>query len=688
MTSLPASIGRVSNLLSAQINLSGITRTNLRLLEVQTQLAAGRSLLRPSDDPVKASAVSTLDERLDVGAQRARNLDHASGVLGALDASLGEAGDLVQQARSLATSQIGLTSDAPTRRNQAIVVESLLAQLLVIGNRSTAGVHYFGGSTPGRAPVEQGPLGYTYTGQGQGLLTDLGAGVPIPITLGGENAIGETSARLRSTRDFNPNLTLPTRLSDLRGARGLGVAPGSVNFQFGAGPQASVSFAEAQSFGDVAATLTRALRQYETDFGVTILGPGGVSPGGGTIRIDVVAGPDALTFTDAANGTTAADLGLSQQPFTDADELGADVDPRLTLATPLSSLPGLTLPLGSIRLTLRQGAVTQSRDVDLSTATTVDDIRNLLENSGQGVRLRVGNDGRSLELFSDLAGPRLSIEEVPGGSNTASALGLRSFDTDTAIADFNGGRGVRIVSGGTDPVTGLPDPDRDNDFRVTLGNGQAFDVDLRPQDLVSVQSVLDRINAEFVAAVAEPPINPAAPPLAPGQFLATLTDGANGLSLTQTVGPGALSVAKRNNSAAAQDLGLLTGTYDAAALRLVGSDAAAVRVNSLFSDLADLRDALLANDSDGISVAEQQLGASFDRLTSAQALVGSYAQRTQLAVEQLEDQTVLDTKLRSELADLDFAEAATRFSQLQTQLSASLQTTARGQALSLLDFLR
>lgn len=678
MPAIPASIGRVSNLLTSQVFLSNFQRTNLALLQVQSQLASGQAVNRPSDDAVRASAITAINDRLGQAEQRTRNLSHASGILGALDTALGDVTDLVEQARSIASSQIGLTSDTTTRAQQATVVDAMIRQLYDVANRSQAGVYLFGGSTPGRAPVQQtGTGGYRYVGTGSGLTTDLGTGFAIPITLGGDNAVGEISARLRSSLDFNPGLTGSTRLADVNGARGLGIAPGSVAFTFNGGPMGTVDLSNVGSVQDVIAQMTAAIRQYEADNSVTVLGPGGVSMSGGSLSIDVVAG-GSLAFTDTTGGSTGADLGLTAAAFTPTSAVGQDLDPRLTGLTPLSAVGGLTLPLGTIRIRMTQGASSQFRDVDLSSAQTIDDLRNLIEGSGLGVRVRVNAAGTGIDVYNEVAGPAMSIEEV--GGTTATQLGIRTLDLSTRASDFNNGRGVRIVDGATDPVTGLPDPARDVDFVVHLGNGNSFTVDLRPQDMTDVQSILARINAEAAAAVTAGSI-PA------GAFNATLTTGANGIAFQDLGGLGAITVTKSNNSAAAEDLGLLNGTWNGGSATFVAQDRAGVRVNNLFTHLLDLRDALVRDDSSGITLAGEQLTTAGERVLQAHGLVGSYAQTVQRATDHLEDQKLLDIKTRSELQDLDYSAAAVRFSLLQTQLQAAMQTAASLQSRTLFDFL-
>lgn len=67
--------------------------------------------------------------------------------------------------------------------------------------------------------------------------------------------------------------------------------------------------------------------------------------------------------------------------------------------------------------------------------------------------------------------------------------------------------------------------------------------------------------------------------------------------------------------------------------------------------------------------------------------MGSFAARVDSANTREEDRALIDETVRSQMRDVDYAEAASRFSLLQTQLPATLQTTAMYQSQSLLDFL-
>lgn len=680
MASFPASIARVPNLLLSQLQLSNIQRTSTDLFRVQTELSTGRSINRPSDDIVRAAAISILDERLERASQRMSNLDTASRQLDLIDQALGEANDLILEAKNIASEQSNFGTSAEERASQAVVIDSLIRQLFNLVNRDSVSGNLFAGSTPGRTALESLGGGYLFNAEGDRLLTDLGAADTVPVTLGGDSTIGGLVTRYEGLVEIVPELDADTRLADLLGARRLGVQTGEALLSINGGANLRIDLRRADTAGDVADRIERAIRDAEAESGTTVLGAGGVSLDADGFVFDLAPGA-TLRFADTLGSFTARDLGLAGEPafdLTDAAGQGAGVEPKLTL---LSAIPNLGGPLGSIRVT----NAGRTAVVDLSQAQTVQDIRNALLDTGLGVDLEIDPTGRRLVLVNEFSGPSdraLSVEEIPGSNATAARLGIRTLDLTTPIDRFNGGVGVRPVPETPDPITGLPNPIYSRDFTVTLGNGFSFSVDLREGDLLSVDTLLSAVNTQADAALtgAGLPTN---------LFTAGLdADGANGLVFTQAPGLGGpLTVARENNSLAFADLGLHEALYDPTTGTLRTSDPAKVRVENVFTYLLDLKDALERNDTLGISLAGTGLEGEVDRVAQARALVGGHARQLESATRLQEDRIVLDEATRSQLRDTDFAEAATRFSLLQTQLSASLQVTAQQNSLTLLDFL-
>ncbi|MCW5776109.1 MAG: hypothetical protein KIS87_06700 [Phycisphaeraceae bacterium] len=691
MSMIPSSLTRVPNMLAARVGVAQINRTNLALFRVTEQLSTGLAVIRPSDDAVKAAALLELESRLARTEQRSRNLDAARSTLATLDDALSQAQDLLLEAKSTAQAQIGIGSNPEERATQATIIESLTSGLLRLANTSTILGHVFAGDTPGRPPVESFLGGYRFRASGEGMLADLGLGDSVRLTLGDNGPLGTSSARVRGTADLNPGLTLDTRLADLDGARGLGIDRGIVEFSYDGGPRVSVDLSTADTVGQVAARLTASIRQHETQTGRTILGAGGVGVADGAFSNDLASpggSSPQLRFFDTGAGTTARDLGLADDSsfaFTPAASQGIETNPRLTWLTPIDALRGIGgSPLGAIRLS----AHGHTRTVDLGAASTMQDVRNLIEGSGLGLRVEIAPDG-TVSVRNTVAGGAatgLAIEDTDGGGSTASRLGIRTLDRGTRLDAFNDGRGVTIADGGVNPDTGDPDPALDVEFVIRLGNGARIEIDLRPADVVSVGTLLDAINTRAAAQLASQGFPTTL-------FRASIPDhGPGGIVLTQDdTFPGMtdrLAVEPRNNNPAAFQLGLMDAHWDAASASLIGSDRAKVRVDGIFTHLADLREALLKDDTPGIALASEGIERALERLAQSRALVGGYSTRVDREVDTVEQRRVLDETFRSRLRDADYAEVASRFALLQTQLGAGLRVAAAANSLSLLDFLR
>lgn len=679
--SIPSGIPRVATLQMGRVGLYNINRTNAQLLRVQEELASGKSLTRVSDDAVRASIVGRLDDRIGRTDQILRNLSHANSSLGVLDTTLDEIANVAREAKSLATEQLNITSSASERASQASVVEQMLRSLFNSANQEGVSGYIFGGSVTSRAPVASELGGYRYRGEGAGLFSDLGLAASVPLTLGGVEALAGTSARIRGDVDLDPTLTLDTRIDDITGARSLPIERGSVEMVVNGTDPIAVDLSNADTIQDVIRQLDGAIRQYERDSGTTVLGPGGVSLSGNAISLDV-GGTNTLSFSDAAAGFTAQDLGLDGVTFSASSSAGGNLDAKLTWRTPVSVLAGAGGSLGSFRLE----NAGRSAVIDLSGATTLDDVRNAIEGVQLGVRVRINADGSGLDLVNEVSSASsrsMSVSEVTGGGQTATRLGVRSMNLSTRISDFNFGRGVEVVDNVTNPVTGLVDPALSSDISIRLGNGAGtqISIDLRPSDLTDVQTLLNRLNAQIQAGLTSAGLPATA-------LTASLSGTTNGIALTQDPSfTGAIAITSLNNSPAAEQLGLRDGAYDATSATFTGSDRAKVRVESLFTHLQDLREALLSNDSSGMGLAVSGIDSTLDTLAETRGLVGSYTQRVESAQVRETDRKTVDESIRSELQDTDYTDASVRFSLLQTQLQAGLRVTSQASNLSLLDFI-
>lgn len=682
MAFVSGNIARTSNLLLSQIGISNIGRTNLAMYRSTSQLSTGRALLRPSDDTVKTAAIIELDERLERSAQTRKNLDFAEAQINALDSGLTQVADLLEQARGIALTQISEGASAEERQSQSVVIQSIVDSMFSVTNQEGVSGFVFGGSTPGRQPIEEMLGSYRLRSARTTLRPDTAGIGQVPITIGTPEAVRGTRGEVLGKVDLQPQLTGDTRLDDLQGGRGLGISSGSIAFSFEGGATQQVDLTQADTIDDVIDAIEAEIRAYEVDSGETVLGPGGIGINGTSIAIDSPFG--ALTFSDISGGVIAQDLGLVETTEADFDpvrSVGADLAPRLTTSTPVDQLGAVGTALGAIRIQ-NNG---QTVDVDLSGAETIGEIKSRIESAGMGLSVRINAAGTGIDVINEVAAGSagaLSISEIDGNNGTADALGIRTFSAATRASDLNFGKGVRVAEG-------HPDPYYNRDFVITIddaaGNPLEIAIDLSPGDLTTVGNIAGVINQQINAQ-----LTAAGRPTT--DLSVTIEPTTNGLVFNQdpaiTAGAGGpLEIERRNNSLAAIDLGITGGTWNAATSTYEGTDTSKVRVESVFTHLIDLRTALENDDDFGMQLAVESLEEALDEVTKTRALVGGYARRIDDQITRQEDREVLDEQVRTTLRDVDFAQAASEYSLLQVQLQAGLQTAAISGQLTLLNYL-
>ena len=638
MLTIPTSLGRFPSLLGSHLMLRNLQGTQSSLLRAQVQLATGRSLARPSDDAMAARSLLSLDAVISQRMRHLGNLQFADNTLALVDSTIGELSDRLLEAKGIASSHLGSGQESSTGEADATAIDAILDQIVALANRSSDGLHLFGGAATGRSPLVEFAGGWRYRGVGVGMLTDLGLLHDLPVTMSGAEVFGALSTRIAGDHDLDPALTGATLLEDLAGARGNGVAQGVITIETTPpGTSVQVDLSTAVDMDDVLAALEAAA-------------PGVFSLGSRGLVVDAPADPTVRIseFTDA---TTAADLGLLGAWTGPGPQIAADLDPRLTERTTVASL-GLSLG------TLRLENIGQVHDLDLSSAQTIGDVMRMIEDLDIGIRVEIADTGDRLDVHNEVSGSSMSIGEVAGGS-TATALGIRSMDHSTSLSVFNQGAGVDILEGLSD-------------LRISLGDGVAFEVDL--EGCTDVGDVIDAIDAAARLSLGDPP-----------PLTVRLAETGNGIELVDaTTGGNRLRVESVNGSLAAEQLGLL-GSVDGSVLR--GEDRARVEVESVFTHLSDLRTALLEGDDAAISRLVERIQEDIDRAASARARAGHRSRMVADAVNRFESRNITDESLRSQLRDVDYTDASMRFASLQQQLQASLATTARISSLSLLEFL-
>lgn len=160
---------RVTNDTLRQAFLTALQNTQQQLKDTQNQLATGRRVLRPSDDPLAAARIQELESSVATLGQYQRNAGLLANRLGLEEGVLASAGNLLQRVRELAVQGNNATQSDETRASIAIELREILGNFIDLANsKDAAGRYLFGGFRQDTQPFALSGNQVTYQGdQGQ-----------------------------------------------------------------------------------------------------------------------------------------------------------------------------------------------------------------------------------------------------------------------------------------------------------------------------------------------------------------------------------------------------------------------------------------------------------------------------------------------------------------------------------------
>lgn len=641
----PVNITRISTNLQTSLVLDGVRRSQRELYLSQGRIGAGRAFLSPSEDPIAASRALDLTDALARQGQFRDNAQYGENMLSAADDALTELAGLLVQASSVASQTVSNLTSAAERDAQAEVIAAIRQQAQTVGNRQFQGRYIFGGRDTLSQPFVDGHGQVVYVGDTGELMTRLAEDQIGAMSMPGSAIFGALSSANTTNPDLTPLLTEDTRLEDITGALGTPITGGPLVFnEVGGAGVFSVDLSKVDTIGGIVTAINQAAADAGAGITATLTGTG----------IDIATGGLAVSVSNGGGAGTASNLGILRQTPDTASITGADLTPRMTMLTPVAALAdgqGIDLASGFI---VQNGS--QSITVDISSAQTVQDIINTINNSGAAVSARINAAGTGIDVFNQASGQSLSIGE--NGGSTAEDLGIRTLNLQTALTNLNSGAGVTGVAG-------------QPDFRIVARDGGTVDVSV--DGATTMEEVITAINDAATAAGVN--IN------------ASLAGTGNGIQITDsTGGTGDLHVERLNLSHAPDDLGLMNAVVDADTL--VGADVNPQASKGIMGALIDLENALRRDDTAAIARAGNRLDGLRDDLTRMHGVIGARAQAFTAQRTQTEAAAQSTEIFLSEVRDLDYAQAITQLQAATTRMQAGLQTSALISHLSLMDYLR
>jgi flagellar hook-associated protein 3 FlgL len=135
-----------------ELMTGNLGRLRRQSLMTQTQIATGKRVVHPSDDPIGFGQVISLKATLSALEQRLRNIQFGQTRLAAADSALGQAGNILARIKEL-TVAAGSTTYSPSDRGAvAQEVRQLQQQLVMLANTRVNGQAIFAGTKTDQDP--------------------------------------------------------------------------------------------------------------------------------------------------------------------------------------------------------------------------------------------------------------------------------------------------------------------------------------------------------------------------------------------------------------------------------------------------------------------------------------------------------------------------------------------------------
>jgi flagellar hook-associated protein 3 FlgL len=160
-----------------------------QLSHTQSQVASGKRVLTPADDPIAAAQILDLDRSRAQLAQFGKNSDAVTNRLNIGEQAMADAGNLLQRVRELALQANNSTVDDTSRLSIATEIKARAQELQDLANRRDAnGEYLFSGFSTQTQPFSRSAAGVSYAGD-QGVRSlQIGANQRVADSFSGQDA--------------------------------------------------------------------------------------------------------------------------------------------------------------------------------------------------------------------------------------------------------------------------------------------------------------------------------------------------------------------------------------------------------------------------------------------------------------------------------------------------------------------
>lgn len=381
----PAIAGRTSDALSRNRSLFQVQAGRLEVQRLEDQISTGRRISAPSQDPASAIRAMGIQRDLEFRGQAIRNLDSSQSYLNVTEATLANVQDIMTEIRGLGVESAGNLASDEERNGWISQINASIERLTAATNSRYLDRYLFSGGAVGQEAIDLQSGLVRFKGNDASLLTLANEGEYVAHNVTGQRALGLISDGVVSSASLNPAADASTRLADLN--HGRGVSDGAIVISDGVGT-VTVDLANSNTLEDI----LQRINDSDPINGREIR----ASMNNGVLQIDFEDGaPGTIRISESSTGTTAANLGiLANSPGAISPLIGNALNPIVRATTRLAQLNGGVGFAPGDSLRIQQNG--NNYDIDVGSATTVEDLNNKINASGARVRADISPDGRSL----------------------------------------------------------------------------------------------------------------------------------------------------------------------------------------------------------------------------------------------------------------------------------------------------
>ena len=211
---------RVTTANAFESSIANLQRRQAEMTMASDRLTSGKRVAQGSDDPVAAARAERALAAMVRSEANQRALEASRNVILQAEAALGDAGELLQQARELVVSAGNGSYDDANRLTLANSLRGIRNQLLGVANRGDgAGSYVFGGQGTESPPFIDTPTGVTFRGAGG--QSQAPSDEPLPLSVDGQQAWLSAPAAVVGDPDLSTFSVLDRVIAELSTA-GLG----------------------------------------------------------------------------------------------------------------------------------------------------------------------------------------------------------------------------------------------------------------------------------------------------------------------------------------------------------------------------------------------------------------------------------------------------------------------------------